>query len=239
MADGVSMALGARASRAHPREAATAYRRARRTRMLLQAVALAFGPDDAASIRVVDLACGDGAMLESLAQALGPRFGWGIGLDTFRLGRPADRVDRHLYFAVADPRRHARPYPLQDASADLAIVSAPVSCRPEPGWMLAEAARLLRPGGVAILLDPCPMVARLAARTRRDRPVYNPGVWSRASIARLLRQGAQPPAMQIENFRRYGLAPTLATWQTGIEALLPEWLSRHVGSHQCLVLRRI
>lgn len=210
----------------------------RRTRMLLEAVDAAFAPDEPASIRVVDFGCAEGAMMEALAEALGPRFGWGIGLDVFRAGRPEDQADRRVYFVTADLFREF-PYPVDAACADVAILSAFAKHHPDPPRLLAEVARILRPGGIAVLLDPIPSVVRVGVRIGRFNPTYNPSPWSRGSVARLLRDHRDLAGLRIDAYRRYWLAPNHAIHRTGVESLLPGPLARRVGLHQCLVLRRV
>ena len=208
----------------------------RRTRALLDATAGALA-SHAGPIDVADFGCAEGAMLQALAQAYGPRFRSGIGLDVFRSGRPPDDPAQRIRYLTADLFR-GYPYPLADASVDVVVASAFMKHHPDTGQFLGQVARVLRPGGVAVLLDPRPAVVKAGMRVGRFNPDYNPSLWSGRSIERLLAGGPLAGQLRVETFQRYWLAPNHAIHRTGVETLLPRWLIGLLGLHQCLVLRR-
>ncbi len=213
------------------------YGLARRSAMAVAAAERAFASAPPGSVDVVDFGCAEGAMLEDLAAALGDRFGQGVGLDVFRSGQPPDDPARRLRFLPQDLFR-GWPYPLPDASADLALASAFAKHHPDLPRFLGEVARILRPGGIAVLLDPRPAVVRIGMRVGRFNPAYNPSPWSARSMARLLGTSPLGRRLAIESFERYWLAPNHAIHRTGVEERLPRPLRQLLGLHQCLVLRR-
>lgn len=214
------------------------YGLARRSAMAVAAAERAFAGAAPGSVDVVDFGCAEGAMLEDLATALGHRFGQGVGLDVFRSGQPPDDPARRLRFVAQDLFR-AWPYPLADASADLALASAFAKHHPDLPRFLGEVARILRPGGIAVLLDPRPTVVKVGMRVGRFNPAYNPSPWSGRSIARLLGTTPLGGRLALQSFERYWLAPNHAIHRTGVEDWLPPGLRHLLGLHQCLVLRRL
>lgn len=102
------------------------------TRHLLAVAAVR--PDDV----VLDVACGDGATL----RLLGPR---GAGLDV----EPRAVVRAGPQAVVAD----AHALPLRDGSFDVVLLECALSTFRAPAAALAEAVRVLRPGGRLAMTD--------------------------------------------------------------------------------------
>ncbi len=109
--------------------------------------------------RLLDIGTGTGRVLE----LLGPRVREGLGVDASRamLALARARLARaglsHCAVRLADMYR----LPLADRSFDLAILQMVLHYADDPGGVLAEAARVLRPGGRLIVID-------LAAHQRAD-----------------------------------------------------------------------
>ena len=101
--------------------------------------------------RVLDLGCGDGATLEELVGRIGAG-GWLVGID---------RNPRALVTAatmLADAPRWlllradlARPLPIATASVDRVLCHNTLEALADPAGLLAEAHRVLRPGGLAVI----------------------------------------------------------------------------------------
>jgi ArsR family transcriptional regulator len=132
----------------------------------VEAALLALVPEHGAG-RLLDIGTGTGRVLELLA----PRVSQGIGVDASKamLALARSRLARaglaHCSVRLADMYR----LPLAEASFDLAIVQMVLHYAEDPPGVLAEAARVLRPGGRLILIDLArhdrsELVSRLAHR---------------------------------------------------------------------------
>ena len=101
--------------------------------------------------RLLDIGTGTGRVLELLA----PRIAQGIGIDASRamLALARARLGRaglgHCTVRLGDMHR----LPLADASIDLAVAQMVLHYADDPRDVLAEAARVLRPGGRLVVVD--------------------------------------------------------------------------------------
>jgi SAM-dependent methyltransferase len=186
---------------------------------------------------VVDFGCADGAMLGAVARLLEARRGNCTGLDVFRSGLPMSSGQAPPMVFLKVDLFEQLPYPLPEASHDIAIVSAFLKHHPEPQRFLGEVGRILRPGGVAVLLDPRPLVVRVGMLFGRFSPRYNPSLWNHTKIRNMLK-AAPATGLKVEHFERYWVAPTHATYRLGIERKLPRLVLNLCALHQCLVLRK-
>jgi ubiquinone/menaquinone biosynthesis C-methylase UbiE len=109
--------------------------------------------------RLVDIGTGTGRLLELLA----PRIDSGIGIDASKamLALARARLARegvgHCSVRQADMYR----LPLTDASCDVAVMQMVLHYAEDPDGAIAEAARVLRPGGRLLVID-------LLAHKRQD-----------------------------------------------------------------------
>lgn len=115
------------------------------SRFWLRAMA-ALLPEEAV---VGDLGCGTGAISEALA----PWVGRVIAVDGSQamLEAAAERLGR--FDNVALERGELERLPLADASLDVATLILVLHHVPHPGRVLAEVARVLRPGGRVLIVD--------------------------------------------------------------------------------------
>lgn len=108
-----------------------------------------------ASAQILEVGCGTGAMLRALVRR--PDFaGRAVGIDqspvfvdAAKRFAMAEGVSERVDFMVGDA--HAIAFP--DASFDAVIVNTVMSHVSEPGTVLAEVARVLRPGGKVAIFD--------------------------------------------------------------------------------------
>ena len=104
--------------------------------------------------RLLDIGCGTGGLLEHLA----PRIEEGLGVDASRdmlalaRTRLAERGLSHVAVRQADMYR----LPLPDAAFDAVTLQMVLHYAEDPAVALAEAARVLKPGGVMAIVDLAP-----------------------------------------------------------------------------------
>ena len=116
----------------------------------VEAALLALVPESGAG-RLLDIGTGTGRVLELLA----PRVSQGIGVDASKamLALARSRLARtglsHCSVRLADMYR----LPLAEASFDLAVMQMVLHYAEDPPGVLAEVARVLRPGGRLIVID--------------------------------------------------------------------------------------
>jgi len=101
--------------------------------------------------RLLDIGTGTGRLLELLA----PRIAAGVGIDASRAMLALARTRlakpglRHCAVRLADMYR----LPLPDASFDAVILQMVLHYAEDPASVLAEASRVLRPGGALVVVD--------------------------------------------------------------------------------------
>lgn len=187
---------------------------AKRTRLILDAL------PDPNGTRLIDLGCGAGgytlALLELGVDATGVEID-GAKVEEFRRRAP-DRADRVTLADLADA-----PFP--DASFDAALLNEVIEHVPDERAALAEARRLLKPGGALVIFAPnrwYPFETHGVYRKNSDRrlPFYTPFVpyapawvarrlwrpWARNYFPRELRALVREAGFRIER--------TAFVWQT-------------------------
>ena len=102
---------------------------------------------------VVDLGCGPGTDLPAFAEAVGP-IGRVLGVDTdgAALRVAAERVSELAWVQVAEADVHHLE--LDDGSVDRVHADRVIQHVADPAGVVAQAARVLRPGGVVAFAEP-------------------------------------------------------------------------------------
>jgi SAM-dependent methyltransferase len=126
--------------------------------------------------RFVDLGCGTGSSLRYVLPAL--RGGLAVGLDLspaiLRQAARAPRPPGRVCLLRADLRR---PLPFADAAVDRVLCHNVLESLPDPDAMVAEAGRILRPGGRLVLshsdYDTMVFASEDLALTRRLTRAYS------------------------------------------------------------------
>jgi len=123
----------------------------------VEAALLRLVPDNAG--RLLDIGTGTGRVLELLA----PRVSRGLGIDASKsmLALARARLSRAGCAQCAVRLGDMYRLPLADASFDLVVLQMVLHHAEDPGGVLTETARVLRPGGKAIVVE-------LAAHDRQD-----------------------------------------------------------------------
>jgi ArsR family transcriptional regulator len=104
--------------------------------------------------RALDIGTGTGRMLEMLA----PRIGSGLGVDASRsmLALARVRLSRPEFSHLAVRLADMYALPLPDSAFDLVLLHMVLHYADQPAQALAEAARVLSPGGTMIVVDLAP-----------------------------------------------------------------------------------
>lgn len=100
---------------------------------------------------VADLGCGDGHLAIEAARWAGRVYA--VDRSAAVLQRARALARRHGAANITWKRGEIERVPLRDGSVDVALLSQALHHAANPGRALAEAARVLRPGGRALLLD--------------------------------------------------------------------------------------
>jgi 2-polyprenyl-3-methyl-5-hydroxy-6-metoxy-1,4-benzoquinol methylase len=128
---------------------------------------------------VLDFGCGDGALLGWISRAVGPT-GKAVGFEPNELGRrfaAQELAKRRLAAEVVGDSKS-----LSDASFDAIVCAEVIEHVPNPATLLAEFARLLKPGGCAVVTTPIRMT-----ETPEDPNHFQE--WFFAEFAEFLRRG--------------------------------------------------
>ncbi len=121
-----------------------------------QAWKYAFAAKHVAGADVLDLGCGSGLGLE-LFQRSGCRSAFGVEISAQALNFDPDRyASAGVFFIQAD----ACSMPIADKSIDVVVALEVIEHTSHPHKLLAESARVLRPGGVCICSTPNLEVSR-------------------------------------------------------------------------------
>jgi len=95
---------------------------------------------------IVDCPCGAGPALRALAPGAGVRY-VGADLSPAMLGRARTRAESRGLTGLEFVRAEATALPLEDSTCDLFLSYWGLHCFPDPAAAIAEAARVLKPGG--------------------------------------------------------------------------------------------
>jgi ArsR family transcriptional regulator len=153
----------------------------------VEAALLSLVPEDAPG-RLLDIGTGTGRVLELLA----PRVRQGLGVDASKamLALARSRLAHPGLARCAVRLADMYRLPLADASFDIAVLQMVLHYAEDPAGAVAEAARVLRPGGNLIVIDLAPHAREDLATKRAHRW---PG-FSDPAIHQLLTDAALNPS---------------------------------------------
>ncbi len=103
--------------------------------------------------RVLDVGCGTGAFLARLLHRHPDQQAAGVDVSEGMLAAARAKLTSHPHVRLAHAPAEALPF--DDASFDVGVGASAFHYVPTPEAALAEAARVLRPGGRLVLLDWC------------------------------------------------------------------------------------
>jgi len=127
--------------------------------------------------RILDVGCGDGVLASALARAGATVMGVDRDRHMLTIGQSrGQRAGLHLEFVEGD----IRALPFADATFDVVIAITALCFVPDPERVVREMARVLRPGGRAVIGE----LGRwnLWAARRRISGWLGPSVWSAATF---------------------------------------------------------
>ncbi len=100
-------------------------------------------------ITFVDLGCGSGTYLRATQAFFQTRIGVDLALHKLRFARNSAQADSSRYVTAS-----VLEVPLETGCADVILCSEVLEHFPEPGLVIAEVARIARPGGFVIISSP-------------------------------------------------------------------------------------
>jgi len=189
------------------------------------------------TLTIVDLGCADGFMLSQLAAAFPDRQFSLMGFDRFPKGMPAPSTGPGIRYAQVDLFSN-EPLPVGDGHADIVIASAFVKHHPRTQDFLREAHRMLRVGGILVMLDPRPWVVHVGRLLSYFSREFTPSIWSERTIRKILKEQMQG-SFGIEKFERYWMSPRKEFYSPRIEDSAPTLLRSLLGLHQSAVLSKL
>jgi ArsR family transcriptional regulator len=138
---------------------------------------------------LLDIGTGTGRMIEVLA----PRVGQALGIDQSREMLAVARVNLERAGAANAMVRLGDMYqlPLPDASFDAVVIHQVLHYADRPAAAIAEAARVLRPGGVLIVVDFAPHLLEFL----RDEHAHHRLGFTDAEVAEWCRAAGLDPAV--------------------------------------------
>jgi SAM-dependent methyltransferase len=168
-------------------------------------------------LRVLDVGCGTGRSRSIYRQRAGRYAGIDLSLGALRLAR---RREADAEWLQADALR----LPFRDASHDVVAFSSVLHHVPDRRAALAEALRVLRPGGWAFAFDPNLLHPAMLLFRHPKSPLYNPEGVSpdeRPLLPRTLREDFQATGFATIGQRCQSDLPYRAVAPKGMDALLP------------------
>ena len=207
----------------------------RRTRQLMKACA-PYVQSHPGTLQVVDFGCADGHMLSEVAAAFPERRFRLVGLDRFQNGVPEVPAGLDMRLLRVD-LFSLQPLPIAAGETDIIIASAFVKHHPRTADLLKEAHRLLKPGGIMVMLDPRPWVVHVGRMLSHFSRQFTPSIWSARSIRTTLRD-SMPGAFDVRSFEHYWIAPKNQPCFPTLEDDTPAFLRLFTSLHQSMVLAK-
>jgi SAM-dependent methyltransferase len=178
---------------------------------------------------LVDVGTADGLMLDALKARLGAgvRF---IGIDL-----SLALLKKHRGNGVSLIQAEAESLPIRSGSADAVVATAVIEHARDPGRMMAECARVLRPGGLLVLTAPSPAMERIATAVGL---LDEDGAHNVMLGLEELGDLAEQSGLTVVEARKFMLSPIGLPAEETLERLLTFLRLGAVLANQLLVARR-
>lgn len=176
---------------------------------------------------IVDIGTADALMLKKLRERI--RCQTCIGFDySLKLMQTTNLP------GIAKVQADALALPLMDDCADVAITTAVIEHVPDPGDMIQEIARVLRPAGLLVLTTPDPFMEKVASTLGL---LKDPGHQETLNLSQL-RALAQQAGFEVVSAKKFMFSPVGFPWEYTIEGWLDRLGLDTIMANQLLVARR-
>lgn len=218
--------LGLDYASARERKRSARYRLGRRMREVCRAIE-AYGPSPVGSI--LDLGTAEGGMLSMIhgrfpdARCVGVEYS----------GELVD-LGRRSYPDIEIVQGDVQALEMAEASFDVVSAAAVIEHLPEPSRLAAEAARVLRPGGILILTAPDPFWESIATKVGHLDDEQHSKVMNLAELGDLV----SAAGLEVLEAEKFMISPVGMPFELAVERMLRLLRLRFLMANQIVVARK-